>query len=76
MAYHDLGMLRLDQFSMMIMTEIDESFFQYVNGDGISIARLKRTLYGCVESARIWNDKLDATFVEMGYKRIEYDECV
>ena len=69
-------LMRLDQFSTMIMTEIDKNFFQYVNGDGTSIVRSKRALYGCVESARIWNDKLDATFVGMGYKRNEYDKCV
>ena len=69
-------LMRLDQFSTMILTEIDKSFIQYVNVDGTSIIRLKIALYGCVESARIWNDKLDATFVEMGFKRNEYDKCV
>ena len=42
-------LMRLDQFSTMIMTEIDKNFFQYVNGDGTSIVRLKRALCGCVE---------------------------
>ena len=33
-------------------------------------------MYGCVESARIWNDKLHKEFTEMGYVRNPYDKCV
>ena len=68
--------MRLDVFSTIIMTEIDANFTQFVCLDGTSIVKLKRALYGCVESARIWNDMLHSELTNMGYLRNEYDKCV
>ena len=60
----------------MIMTEIDENFYQYVDSKGCSIVRLRRALYGCVESARIWNDKLNIELSILKYERNPYDKCI
>ena len=68
--------MKLDKFLTMIMTEIDEAFIPYVNKDGTSLVTLRKALYGCVESARIWNDKLHGEFTEMGFMRNPYDKCV
>ena len=68
--------MRLDVFSTMVMIEIDANFLPFVSKDGTSIVVLKRALYGCVESSRIWNDKLHSELTVMGYVRNEYDKCI
>ena len=64
--------MRLHPFITMIMTEIDENY-QYVDSKGCFIVRLRRAQHGCVESARIWNDKLNMELSTLKYERNSYD---
>ena len=69
-------LMRLDPFVTMVMTEIDKDFIKYVNSKGTSVVKLRRALYGCVESARIWNDKLHSELSLLGFIRNPYDKCI
>ena len=44
-------------------------------GGGI-VVRLKKALYGCVESAGLWYAILRATMSSLGYVRNGCDQCV
>ena len=40
------------------------------------VCRLKKTLYGLVQSPRMWNTRLNKVMVEIGYQRNSADHCV
>jgi ATP-dependent protease HslVU (ClpYQ) peptidase subunit len=40
------------------------------------IVRLKRALYGCVESARMWYDHISTAISNLGYVKNRHDMCV
>ena len=47
----------------------------YENGTN-DVLQLLRTLYGLKQSGRAWNEKLNATFLKLGYTRLISDQCV
>jgi hypothetical protein len=38
--------------------------------------KLKKALYGCVESARLWFEKISGDLIELGFRPNDYDPCV
>ena len=38
--------------------------------------RIKKLIYGMMQAGRNWWDTLDASYVKMGYKRSQADQCV
>jgi hypothetical protein len=43
---------------------------------GKLLVRLDKALYGCVQSAKLWHDKLTEVLENMGFTRNEVDPCV
>jgi hypothetical protein len=68
--------VRLNRFETSVLVKIDSSYAKYVRGNGTCVVRLKRALYGCVESARMWYEKISADLIGMGYKKNRHDMCV
>ena len=48
---------------------------QYVRGNGKMIVKLKKTLYGCVQSAVLWYNELRGTLINIGFTENLYDIC-
>ena len=46
---------------------------EYLDKDGSLIVRLKKALYGLVESALLWYEHLRGTLLEIGYKVSQFD---
>ena len=46
---------------------------EYLEPDGSLIVKIKKALYGLVESARLWYDHLCATLLSIGYKVSHFD---
>ena len=46
---------------------------EYLEKDGSLIVKIKKALYGRVESARLWYDHLCATLLSIGYKVSQFD---
>jgi hypothetical protein len=44
--------------------------------DGTSVVRLKRALYGLVQSAKLWNEELSNFLVSIGFVANKVDQCV
>ena len=40
------------------------------------IVRLKKALYGCVESSKLWYDKISGDMCKLGFTINPYDICV
>ena len=58
-----------------IMTELDPTYSKYVRADGKIAVKLKRALYGCVQSAVLWFKELSSTLHSLGFKSNPYDTC-
>jgi hypothetical protein len=48
----------------------------YIDSHGSLLVRLKRALYSCVQSSKLWYDKLCQVLVQDGFVCNEYDRCV
>ena len=46
---------------------------EFLEKDGSLIVKIKKALYGLVESARLWYDHLCATLLSIGYKVSQLD---
>jgi histone deacetylase 1/2 len=68
--------MRLNKFETKILIAIDPSFKKYVNANMTCVVRLNRALYGCIESAKLWYNKLSSDLMSMGYRKNVHDICV
>jgi hypothetical protein len=69
-------LMRLNKYLTNILVSIDESYQKYVNEKGTVVVKLKKALYGCVESAKLWYDKISSDLTKLGYKVNPSDICV
>ena len=56
----------MNKYLTDVLTSIDKSYTKYVSDKGICIVKLKKTLYGCVESAKLWYDKISHDLSVLG----------
>jgi len=75
MERDDVYMLLNPQL-MSELVVLDPSFRSCLRSNGSGVVRLKKALYGCLESALLWYKHLNATLVDAGYRQNEYDNCV
>ena len=68
--------MRLNKYLTDVLISIDKSYMKYVNDKGTCIVKLKKALYGCVESAKLWYDKISHDLSILGYTANAYDMCV
>jgi len=59
-----------------MMVDIDPEYGEYLEDKGTLIVQLKKALYGCVESAKLWNEEISGTLKSMGFVPNVKDECV
>ena len=55
--------MRLDRFLASTMVAIDRSYEKFLRRDGSMVVVLLRALYGCIESALLWYEKLKSVLV-------------
>ena len=58
-----------------ILCGIDIKYEKYVRKDRKIAVRLKKALYGCVQSAVLWYNELTSTLESIGFSRNPYDTC-
>lgn len=58
-----------------ILCDIDTSYRKFIRADNKIAVRLKKALYGCVQSAMLWYNELTSTLESIGFKRNPYDTC-
>jgi hypothetical protein len=74
---HDQELImRLDSVTTAILKQLELNAAPYVDVHGTILVRLRRALYGCVQSSKLWYDKLCAVLLEYGFIRNNYDSCV
>ena len=69
-------LMRLNKFLTSVLVQIDPSYSTYVQKNGTCVVRLKKALYGCVESAAMWYKKLSSDLLSLCYTPNKLDMCV
>jgi len=59
-----------------LLVECDPNLSSFVQSDGSLVCRLKKALYGCIQAAKLWNEKLSKFLQDQGFVPNEYDVCV
>jgi len=67
--------MKLDKFMTAVLVKLDSSYSKYVRRDGTCIVKLKKTLYGTIQAARAWYDKLARDLEGIGFTRNPMDMC-
>ena len=68
--------MRHDRTMSNFITDIDGRYKKYADQGGGTVVRLRKALYGCVESAGLWYENLRATMGSLGYVRNGCDQCM
>jgi hypothetical protein len=68
--------MKLDQYMTGVLVSMDPSHREFVNPDGTSIVHVVKGLYGLIEAAKLWYDKLSGLLTSLGFTANPYDPCV
>jgi ribonuclease HI len=66
----------LDPVVTKILAKLDPNAAQHITTSGEVLVKLTRALYGCVQSALLWFNKLKDTLERAGFVANAYDMCV
>jgi hypothetical protein len=66
----------LDRLSAALLIKIDPSYAKFLDEKQEMTVKLKKALYGCLQSARLWFEMLVKELLENGYKQNAVDPCV
>ena len=68
--------MRLNKYLSNLMMQLDCDYANYMTDGGTVIVRLDKGLYGCVQSAKLWYDRLSELLTEQGYNTTTQKRCV
>jgi hypothetical protein len=72
----DEVIMTLDPLLATLLAQIDPTVKTKKDEKGVVYVKLKKALYGCIQSAKLWYDKLCRVLKACGYTRNEYDRCL
>ncbi len=73
---HNEVLMRIPADLSERLIAIDNSYAKFRDKDGSIVVKLRKALYGCIESARLWFDLLSSKLKLFGLKQSEVDQCV
>jgi len=68
--------IRLDKTITAAVIKIKPEWNRYVRPEGTMICKLKKALYGCIESGKLWYDLIKRVFESDGYICNPIEPCV
>ena len=68
--------VELNRFETKVLLKIDSKYKEFVQDNGKCLVKLKKPLYGCIESARLWYEKISRDLQDLGFIKNDYDMCV
>ena len=66
--------VRLNKDVAELLCKLAPMYRQFIRSDGAITVKLRRALYGCIESAVLWYKELSSTLLGLGFKKNPYDE--
>lgn len=68
--------VELDKFCVMVLLKVAPQLSVFVSSNGRMVCRLNKALYGCVQSAKLWFEKIKGILVGLKFVQNAYDLCV
>jgi hypothetical protein len=68
--------MSLDPYMTGVLTKLKPDYRKYVNQNGTCVVRVVKGLYGLIEAAKLWFDKLSSLLKSLGFTQNPYDPCV
>jgi hypothetical protein len=68
--------MMLDATMSETLAKIDPRVLPFIGADGKLYVRLDKALYGCVQSARLWYERITVFLKGLGFEHNETDPCV
>jgi len=68
--------MRIGKDVVKVIDEIGLLDSTYMEPRGSMIVKLNRALYGCKESAKLWNIHVSTILIQLGYQPNPYDKCI
>ena len=75
----DYVLVKLTGTTVDIMCKVSDEYEKFVgieNGKRVLYLRLKKALYGCMQSAILWYDTFKGCLEDLGFKINKHDRCV
>jgi len=69
-------LMRLDSRTSEVLAQIDPTYKQFQSGNGSTVVKLRKALYGCVQSAKLWYQHLRKALEGLGFAVNRKDACV
>ena len=69
-------LMKIDKRLSIILSEESDEYKDAVREDGTILVKLKKCLYGCIESAAKWKDHLTDTLIKNGLQCNPYDTSI
>lgn len=69
-------LMELDEATSSILLQIDPTYAEFLTPGRTIVVELKKALYGCVESSKLWYDLLTSCFEAIGYVKNPIDACI
>jgi hypothetical protein len=66
----------LDSVLTKLLLELDPNIKTFVDSDGRVCVKLKKALYGCIQSSKLWYEKLRGVLLKYGFIQNDHDPCV
>ena len=76
LALDDHVYVWLDKQIVKLLLEIDPKLSRFIRPDGRILVKLLKALYGTIQAARLWYDKLSSVLMDYGFKKHPSDPCV
>ena len=68
--------MRMDSNLAEILAMINPIYQEFMTKDNTLIVKLRKALYGCIESAKLWYNNISETIKNIGFNTNPYDACV
>jgi len=68
--------MRIDKTLTNLLCQALDVYTPFKTRSGAVFVRLRKALYGCLESAKLWNERLTHTLQSYGFKSNPYDPCI
>ena len=68
--------MRLDKLTTEMLCDIKPEYVPFKQDNGEIIVKLKKALYGCIQSGKLWHDYMKELMLSVGFKANSVDGCV
>ena len=69
-------LIRVEPQIAELLIKIDKKYDKDKQADGSLVLKLKKALYGCIQSARLFYENISKSLLDFGFKKNDYDQCV